>query len=372
MSPADTDTYALRAGAAPEIAAPDLPYRPPEPQNYRPRIGLIGAGGISASHLDAYRTAGWDVVAIANRTLSRAEERAAAFYPTARVTSDWREVLEDPAIDVVDITPHPAARLPMLEAALAAGKHVLSQKPFVTDLDTGARLVDLARDRGVKLAVNQNGRWAPHLAWMRAAVAAGLVGDVRAVHVSIGWDHSWIEGTDFETVEDLILYDFGIHWFDFLVSLTGDRLRSVLATTAQARGQTARPPLLAQALVRMQNGQGSLVFDGASPHGPRDRTHIVGTRGTLASEGPDLSTQTVTLTTAEGRAVPNLDGTWFNDGFRGAMGALLCAIEEDREPANGARENLDSLALCFAAVASAREGREVQIGSVRQMTGATP
>jgi predicted dehydrogenase len=44
---------------------------------------------------------------------------------------------------------------------LRAKKHVLSQKPFVLDLDTGARLADLADEMGVKFAVNQNGRWAP-------------------------------------------------------------------------------------------------------------------------------------------------------------------------------------------------------------------
>ncbi|MES2542632.1 MAG: Gfo/Idh/MocA family oxidoreductase, partial [Pseudomonadota bacterium] len=161
-----------------EVAAPDLRYQPPMPRAYRPRIGVIGAGGIVSAHLDAYRTAGWEVAAICNRTLFKAEAKAAEFAPRARVTDRWQEVLDDASIDVVDITPHPADRLPILEAALIAGKHVLSQKPFVLDLEQGRDLVTLARENGVKLAVNQNGRWAPHLAWMREAVRAGLIGDV--------------------------------------------------------------------------------------------------------------------------------------------------------------------------------------------------
>jgi len=60
-----------------------------------------------------------------------------------------------------------------------------------------------------------------------------------------------------------------------------------------------------------------------------------------------------------------LVGSWFNDGFRGAMGALLVAIEDGTEPANGAAENLHSLALAFAAIRSRRTGREVDVGSVR-------
>lgn len=80
------------------------------------------------------------------------------------------------------------------------------------------------------------------------------------------------------------------------------------------------------------------------------------------SDGPDLGLQNVTFTTPAGRARPHLEGTWFNDGFRGAMGALLVAIEDDTEPSNGAQENLHSLALAFAAIQSRRTGREVAVG----------
>ena len=85
------------------------------------------------------------------------------------------------------------------------------------------------------------------------------------------------------------------------------------------------------------------------------------------SDGPDLGQQELTLTTAKGVARPALEGQWFNDGFRGAMGELLCAIEEDREPVNGARENLHSLALAFAAVESRKTGREIKVGAVRRL-----
>jgi predicted dehydrogenase len=363
----DIDTYALKSAALADIRAPDLAYRPPAPQLYRPRIGLIGAGGIAAAHLDAYRTAGWEVAAICSRTRAKAEARAKEFAPAARVTDRYEEVLSDPGIDVVDITPHPADRLPIIEAALKAGKHVLSQKPFVLDLADGKRLVWLARDKGLKLAINQNGRWAPHLSWMREGVRAGLIGEVISAHVSIHWNHGWIAGTPFEKIEDLILYDFGIHWFDFVSSIIGRRAQSVVAMTSKGSGQTAAAPLMAQVLVRMESGQASLVFDGAAPHGPRDTTYIAGTKGSLVSDGPDLGTQSVTLATAQGRARPQLEGTWFNDGFRGAMGALLVAIEDDTEPENGAAQNLHSLALAFAAIQSRRTGREVAIGEATRI-----
>lgn len=364
---ADTETYALTSADLPTIDAPDISYRPPSPQSYRPKIGMIGTGGISASHLDAYRSAGWQVASIWNRTRSKAEAKAMEYCPDARIEDDWQAMLDDSEIDVIDVTLHPEHRGPIIEAALRAGKHVLSQKPFVSDLEAGEALVRLAEAEGVKLAVNQNGRWSPHMAFMREAVRAGHIGDVLSAHIAAHWNHGWTAGTPFDEIPDLVLYDFGVHWFDFITSLIGNRAESVFATATKARDQRNRAPLLAQALVRFDGGQASLIFDGALPHGPRDSTYVGGTLGSVRSEGPDLGNQMITLTTAMGIAQPTLEGQWFNDGFRGAMGELLCAIEDNREPINNARDNLASLALCFAAVQSRITGKEVEVGSVRRL-----
>ncbi len=364
----DTDTYALKSAEPPDTEAPDLPYRPPVPKGPTPKIGLIGAGGIAASHLDAYRTAGWEVKWICSRTRSRAEVRAAEYSPSSSITEDWRTLLDDPEVGIVDLTPHPGDRLSLIEASLRAGKHVLSQKPFVLDLDDGDRLVRMAKDHGVRLAVNQNGRWAPHMAYMREATHKGIIGDVISAHTSVHWNHGWVSGTAFDQMEELILYDFGIHWFDFIVSVVGDRVKSVFASSARAPGQTANAPLLAQALVRLDGGQASLVFDGSVTHGARDTSFIAGTEGSILSDGPDLGTQALKLTSSNGAARPVLEGSWFNDGFRGTMGELMCAIEENREPSNGAAENLRSLALAFAAIESRVSGREIEVGTVRRIT----
>ena len=226
------DDYALVAKPAAEATAPDLPYRPPMPRDRGAAIALVGAGGISGAHLEAYARYGLNVVAICSRDLERAQARRDAYFPQARITDDFASLLGDPAVSVLDLTAHAEARLDLMRRALNAGKHVLSQKPFVENLDDGRELVELAARRKVKLAVNQNGRWAPHLAYIREAVRAGLVGEVTGVHVEIRWDHSWIAGTPFEAIDDLILWDFGIHWFDFL-----------RASSATARAAfTRRPP----------------------------------------------------------------------------------------------------------------------------------
>ena len=353
--------YSLATGTVSKVAAPILPYRAPKPRSYNPRIALIGAGGITRSHLSAYRAAGYDVVAICNRTLARANERAAEFYPNARTTTELNSVLKDPSIDIIDIATPPIERENSIERALRAGKHVLSQKPFVLDLKTGKRLVKLASEHNVKLAINQNGRWAPHLSYLREAVRAQLIGEVTSLHCSIHWDHTWITGTPYEEINDLILSDFGIHWFDFLASVVGSRARSIFATFSRSFDQTAGPPLFSQAVIALDGGQASLVFDGGSQFGFQDSTYICGSKGSIISTGPDLGSQTVRLVTQQGEACPDLSGTWFNDGFHGAMAELLCAIEDDRAPLNNAADNLVGLSICFAAIESAQTGKPIDI-----------
>lgn len=361
MSEPTADDYALVAAEAAEVTAPVLPYGPPMPRDRSVPIALVGAGGISAAHLDAYRKHGLNVVAIYSRDIARATARRDAYFPACRVTDDYESLLADRDIQVLDITTHVDVRADLIRSALTAGKHVLSQKPFVSDIATGRELVEQAAAGGLRLAVNQNGRWAPHLAWMREAVRAGHIGVVTGAHVEIRWNHGWIAGTPFDAIDDLIFSDFGIHWFDFVASVIGNRAREVRATFARAHGQKARPPLLAQALVAFDGGQASLVFDGATAFGASDSTSIIGDKGALSSRGPDLGRQNVELWRAEGVARPRLEGTWFNDGFAGAMGELLLAIEDGREPINSARDNIDSLRLCWAATRSAMTGEVVRM-----------
>lgn len=363
------DRYGLPAeGSRNQVPAPELPYRPRDPVRYRPKIGLIGCGGITVQHLRAYRAAGYAVAALCDLDERKAREQAAQFYPQAAVLGDYRRVLAREDIEVVDVATHPGERARILQEAIEAGKHVLSQKPFVTDLDLGERLVDRAERRGLRLAVNQNGRWAPHWSWIRRAVERGLLGRVSSVRLAVNWDQSWVAGTAFEQIRHLVLYDFAIHWFDIVCCFMGGRqaLR-VSASAARAPAQSLKPPLLAQAAIEYADGQASLAFDAATLIGGQDSTFVAGSLGAARSTGPDLNQQELSLTTASGLAVPRLEGAWFPDGFHGTMGELLRAVEEKREPDNGARNNLKSLELCFAAIASADSGAAVVPGTVRRL-----
>jgi predicted dehydrogenase len=358
-------------GASHEDGMMEIPYLPKDPEEYDPEIALIGCGGITPHHLRAYKKAGYRVTALCDIDRDRAEVMRRKFYPKARIYTDHRQLLDqESGIEVVDVATHPEIRSVIVEEALRARKHVLSQKPFVIDLDRGEELVALSDEMNVRLAVNQNGRWAPHFSWMRHAIQAGVAGQVVAMHTAVHWDHNWTAGTAFDAVRHLILYDFGIHWFDMLTCVMGDRTATrVYASMALAHGQKAKPPLLAQALVEYPDAQATIGFDGSTPFGKWDHTEVIGSAGTMIAQGPDYEHQKLAIFTQAGKYSPRLKGKWFQNGFHGTMAELLCAIEEGRQPSNNARENLKSLALCFAATVSAEQHEPVVPGAARKMPG---
>jgi predicted dehydrogenase len=350
------------------ITAANLNYKPLVPKGPVPNIALIGCGGITQHHLTAYKNAGYPVVALCDIDPARVEARRAEFFPEASAYSDVDAVLKRDDVQVVDIATHPAERAGLIEKALLAGKHVLSQKPFVLDLDTGERLVELADKKGLTLAVNQNARWAPHFSYMRRAIQSGLIGDVLSADLMVAWNHAWVVGTPFEHIRDLILYDFAIHWFDITTCFFGGATPTkVYASAQKAKGQPLETPLLARVIADYDGAQASLLFNAFADYGNLDHTLIVGSEGTLRGTGPELNQQTVTLDLPNLTITPTLEGSWFPDGFQGAMAELLCAIEDGREPEHSARANLASLAFTFAAIASRHSGEAKVPGQVRTL-----
>ena len=355
------DTYALKSSSSKLIKAPNFDYKPPTTKSYNPNIAIVGTGGISSTHLSAYKKAKYKVKVLYNRTLTKAKTLRDLYFPKADITNNFNDILNNKKIDILDITLHPEVRAEFIKKGILAGKHILSQKPFVNNLNIGNKLVKLAKNNNVKIAINQNGRWAPHFAYIREAVKNNLIGEVISCHTSIQWNHSWIKNTEFENIHDLILYDFGIHWFDFLTSIVGNRIMNVFASQNMAINQTVKPPLLSQCLIQLNKGQASLIFDGFTNFGTQDRTTITGTKGTIISIGPDLGKQKVEIYTRKGKSSPKLKGSWFNDGFHGTMGELLSSIEENRTPLNNAEDNLLSLKLTFAALESSKLNKTIKI-----------
>ena len=366
-----SEDYGLSPEKKPRsIEPPAVDYLPPRPNRYSPKIGMIGAGGISEFHLKNYVACGYSVAAIASRTVEKAKKRRDEFYPDAVVYEAYQELLERDDIEVVDVTPHPKDRLQILRDAIRAGKHVLSQKPFVLNLDDGEELVHLASSHNVQLAVNQNGRWAPHFGYMKNAVRSGLIGEVTSIDFSLQWDQTWIAGNEsFERMHHLILFDFGIHWFDIAQCLMNDRRAdSVFATTTRFDQQCFTPPAVASAVIQYPGAQVRMSFHGHTRLGEQDTTTVVGTKGTLRSRGSGLNEQPeMEVYLESGQCRVPLKGCWFDSGFQGAMGELLSCIEQNSEPEHCAANNLQSLEIAFAAVESANSGQPIKVGTTRKI-----
>lgn len=343
-------------------------YLPKRPELYNPDIILIGCGGISRHHLEAYRDAGLRVAGLVDIRKDSAESLKNRFYPDAQVFTDYKEALQKLDAEVVDVATHPEIRPAIVEYCLLADRHVLSQKPFVLNLDDGEKLVELAEKKSRRLAVNQNGRWAPHFSYMRTAIANGLLGQTFAVRMSCDWDHTWVEGTAFEHVKDLVLYDYAIHWFDIVrCFLPASKAVRVYASTGRTPHQRIMPDLQGQVLIEFDNAQATLTFDAMVKHLPEERSYVAGTDGVVMSTGTGNQNQTVTIETDDGRYQPQLLGKWFPDGFRGTMCEFLSAIQEGRPSEIDAEDNLKSLALCFAAIQSARTRVAQTPGQVRKL-----
>ena len=345
-----------------------FPFQPKLQGEFPGGIGLIACGEITEHHLEAYRARGLPVRILCDLDPAKAEHRRDKFYPTAKTCTDYRTVLDDPDVTIVDIATHPRERTQIIRQAILAGKHILSQKPFVEKLAEGEQLVQLATTHQVRLAVNQNARWAPHFAFIREAISRGVIGDLNSIRFQLHWDHTWTRGTPFEHIYHLLLYDFAIHWFDLMQAFSsGASWLSVYAQVRQTKGQAMAPPLLAHVTVEYPNAQASLCLDGNSPYFPLNQTMVAGSAGQVHSTGLDYSQQSLTFIDAAGQFAIPLTGGWFPDGFGGAMIELANSINENREPTHSARENLKSLELCFAAVAAAELGRPIKPGEVQRL-----
>jgi predicted dehydrogenase len=187
---------------------------------------------------------------------------------------------------------------------------------------------------------------------------------------AVHWAHDRdVAATVFAEMPDLILLDFGIHWFDLVSVLFAGSgpARRVFASVGRSAGQTIAAPTQAQVLIDFDEAQASLAFRGASAVGEEGRYRVAGAEGVISSAGPALGGYEVEFTAVDGSVRIPLHGHWFRDGFQGTMGELLRAVETGDQPANAARTVLDGLRLCFAAVASAREGVAVDPAAIRRL-----
>jgi predicted dehydrogenase len=156
------------------------------------RIGLVGSGFMGRTHALGFRTVGGvfdlalapvlEVLADANEDLARG---AAARLGFARSTGDWRALVADPAVDVVDITAPNLLHAPIALAAIAAGKPVYCEKPLAPTAVAALEMVEAAERAGIVTQVGFNYICNPMLALAHEMIASGELGQIwsfRGIH----------------------------------------------------------------------------------------------------------------------------------------------------------------------------------------------
>jgi predicted dehydrogenase len=256
------------------------------------RAGVVGTGFIGVVHVEALRRLGVEVTGVVGSSPKRAREKAAAGalpepYPS------YEALLEDAHVDVVHLTTPNQLHYPQVKAALAAGKHVVCEKPLALTSVESAELVEAAERSGLVHCTNFNIRFYPQCQMARALCDAGAMGRIWHVHgcylqdwLLLPTDWNWrLEpevGGSLRAVADI-----GSHWLDLTQFVTGLRVIEVFADLHTAIAVRRRPtgpvetfaggdegervdaPMetedLAQILLRFDNGaRGSVVVSQVS------------------------------------------------------------------------------------------------------------
>ncbi|SIN13519.1 Predicted dehydrogenase [Micromonospora cremea] len=242
------------------------------------RVGMVGYAFMGAAHSQAWRTVNrvYDLPARARMALICGRDTGKVADAADRLgwdayTTDWRDLISRDDIDVVDVCTPGDSHAEIALAALAAGKHVLCEKPLantVAEARAMTAAADTARAAGVRSMCGFNYRRVPAVTMMRQLVADGRLGVIR--HVRATYLQDWIVDPQFPLVWRLqkdragsgALGDIGAHIIDLTQFVTGQRITGVSAVTETFVKE--RPlPAGSSGLAASVDGSGSV--DGNAP-----------------------------------------------------------------------------------------------------------
>ena len=349
-----------------------LPAPPPPDIVERYGIAIVGCGGVAqGAHLPAYRQFGYRVVAACDIVEEKASQ-AASEFAIHFWSTNIEDVLERDEVDIVDLAVAPAQRLELVEKIAAAGKHVLSQKPLAESLADAERIVDVCREAGVTLMVNQQARWAPYHRAMKVLIDRGVFGHLYSVvHVHRQFQDN--PGSPWLTFPDETIVENGIHYVDLARYFTGRTPVRVKATTTFVPGQHARDPMIYSILCEYEPNDlmTTLHFNNIAT-GLHHSPYLWYVDGTEASASivryGAMSRAPAQLTVSlngkrDHKQVIDIQGLWQPEAWGGSMGEMLMALAHGREPECSGRDNLNSVRMTHAAVESSRSGGTIEIPS---------
>jgi len=283
-------------------------------------------------------------------------------HPGVRVVGSAAELLEDPAVELVVVAAPNAVHHELAAAALAAGRHVVVDKPFTLTTADADDLIALAERQDRLLSVFQSRRWDGDFLTVRRCLEAGLLGRVSSFESRYdrfrpapkgGWKEEDVAGSG-------LLWDLGPHLIDQALQLFG------LPETVWADLQVQRPGVEAVDWVDLVLGYGRLrvllraAMEVRDP-GPRFEVH--GDRGSLLTWGLDRPEVDATLTTEV--AGLELRGRLAGlPGDHGAYYAAMAAAVAGQGPVPvTAAEARDVIMVIEHALESGRQGRVVRVAA---------
>ena len=335
----------------------------------RPRVVVVGAGGIAGAWFPALKAEDVEVVAVVDLELEAAHRRIAEFNFGARASTSLAEVLADAPPDfVVDLTV-PEARASVVTAALNAGCHVLSEKPMAASMAEARALLELAEKRGKLFMISQNRRWDTKHVQIQHALHDNCVGTVGTVNCAFYLGAHF--GGFRDTMENPLLLDMAIHHFDLARFFIGQDPLAVYAKAYNPEGSWYAGPAAVSCIFELMGGvvfsyQGSWCAEGYPTTWNGD-WRFVGEQGTILYER-DATPQCQVVAGSEGfqRPLRDLELSATPLAYpqqHGALREMLSFLRGGPRPSTEARDNLKSLAMVFGAVESARTGERVVLES---------
>lgn len=351
----------------PHIIQAALEHRLPPKTDYG--IAFIGCGGIvNYGHIPAYKAHGFNMIG-GHDINQEAATKTVREHNLQKVYETLDEVLLDPAVQIVDIAVLPWEQKNIVAKAVAAGKHLLCQKPFSDHYAEAVEMTNLAQQANLKIAVHQQFRWSSIIRAARALIQAGWLGDILDAQVQVSIHTPWDMWPWLASRPRLEVLYHSIHYLDSLRFLFGDPAlvtsRHTKHPTQKAKGETKTVTTW-----EYSNGMQILIaichFDWSSALYSLFR--VLGTDGVIEGtigtnyDYPDGRSDTLKFTSREHAELNfsvTLPGKWIPDAFYGPMTSLMEAIQTDGEPLTSARDNLKTLRVIEAAYRSMQEARSV-------------
>lgn len=338
------------------------------------RAALIGCGEMSRAWLTAAAALDdIEIVGLADLDEDRARSRAAEFgLGGVVIAGDIETLLARSKPDMLFDVVVPAARQGVVLAALAAGCHVLSEKPLADTLAHARDLIHATRAASRLHAVIQNRRYLPGIRRLHRLIESGALGKITGLHCDFFKAPHF--GGFRKQMYHVLLLDMAIHSFDAARYLAGVTPDSVYCQETNPTGSWYAAGAAANAIFTLPTG-GVLTYRGSwcangLPTSWNGQWRIVGERGTAVWDGEDTVTAEILadppeqdglFSTTRAIAVPPLHPDDGIDGHLGVLRDFARAVREGREPETVSYDNLGSLAMVFGAIESAETGRSVSL-----------